>query len=57
MFQAIKGLFHANSLNPVFLTKIRLAINKVEDIKKKLKFGGMFAVDKVGQGGGLMLLR
>lgn len=55
-FRALKALLQANSPNLVFLSETRLAINKVDDIRKKLKFSGVFVVDRIGQGGGLMLL-
>lgn len=47
---------YANSPSLIFLCETRLAINKVDDIKKKLKYSGVFVVDRVGQGGNLVLL-
>lgn len=46
-FGALKALLLANSPSLVFLYETRLAINKVKDIRKKLKFSGVSTGDRL----------
>ena len=40
----------------IFLMEVKLRRNKMEDIKRKLRYEGLFYVEGINNGGGLALL-
>ena len=55
-FRALQSLLHTHNPEIVFLIETKLLRGQVERVVVKLGFDNWWAVDRVGLGGGLLLL-